>query len=134
MPIALCIYVYVKKLHIESSPRIYTESITLANMIEYLRYAVPAMLMNLFEVAGFEFTTILIGLLKDPLALAAGGIGLYSLWINFLFAYAWGIACNIHLGNIVGAGETDRCQEITFFFCTSNNCGYESSCYYFLVS
>jgi len=115
MPILLCIYVYVKKIHVDSSPRIYTESITMTNMIEYLRYAVPAMLMNFFEVAGFEFTTIMVGLLKDPIALAAHGIGLYTLWMNFLFAYAWGIACNIHLGNIVGAGEIDRCQEITFF-------------------
>jgi len=33
----------------------------------------------------------------------------------FLFAYAWGIASGIHLGNLVGAGETRKSEEVAFF-------------------
>uniref|UniRef100_A0A6B2L4B4 MATE efflux family protein n=1 Tax=Arcella intermedia TaxID=1963864 RepID=A0A6B2L4B4_9EUKA len=115
MPIATWGIVLVRKLHLPTSSKIYKDAFKLQTVIEFLRYGVPAMLMVFFEVAGFEASTILVGLLLQPAALAAHGIGLYSLLLNFIIPFGWGIAANVQLGNIVGGGDYERARRVAFF-------------------
>eukprot|EP01125_Pyxidicula_operculata_P000727 TRINITY_DN1067_c0_g1_i3.p1 TRINITY_DN1067_c0_g1~~TRINITY_DN1067_c0_g1_i3.p1 ORF type:complete len:402 (-),score=50.04 TRINITY_DN1067_c0_g1_i3:32-1237(-) len=115
LPILLWAYILLRKIHVGTCDKIHWEAFSWKYMSKYLRYAVPAALMVLFEVVGFEGTTILVGLLDDPTSIASHAIGLYVLMISWILPFGWSIGINVHIGNLMGSGEAARAKLVAIF-------------------
>lgn len=82
-------------------------------LLEYLKLGIPASLMLVFEILGFEIVTLLVGSFKNTVAIASHAICFNILIFAYILPLGYSAGCGTRVGNLLGQGDSKRSQICT---------------------
>jgi MATE family multidrug resistance protein len=110
LPIMMWGYIYYRKLHKRTWFGWSREMFDKKRLATYLKFGISGGLMVLFEVVGFEMTTLTASLLVSPVELNAHSIAFNSLLVSFTVPLALSIATSTRVGQFLGEGKPERAK------------------------
>ncbi|XP_053310830.1 multidrug and toxin extrusion protein 2-like [Spea bombifrons] len=117
MCFVLFIYIYVKKLHVETWAGWSRDC--LQEWGSFINLAIPSMLMMCIEWWSFEIGGFLVGLI-GVVELGAQAIMLEMATAAYTIPFGFSVAASVKIGNALGAGDVHQAKLSTkvSFFCT----------------
>lgn len=91
LPLIMWLYIYKKGLHKKTWFGWTREAISWKRVSMFLKFAIPGGAMILFEVWGFDSSTLVAGSFKDPVAVSAHAVTFGFLATSFMFPLALSI-------------------------------------------